>query len=83
MRKQILNVIDQGADPSGRTDCTEAFKAALGRADVCGVLVPSGIYRLSGIISGESPPTFDPDDVPAVEEESSGSDEPIEPWSRA
>ncbi len=76
MRKQIVNVLDIGADPSGRTDSTEAFKRALADAAACGVVVPAGIYRLSGIISGEAPPTFDPDDVPAVKKESDGSTEP-------
>lgn len=63
MRKQIVNVLDIGADPSGRTDSTEAFKRALADTTACGVIVPAGTYRLSGIISGEAPPVFDPDDV--------------------
>ncbi len=57
MRVRIVNVIDEGADPSGRTDATEAFKKALADTTAFGVIVPAGVYRLSGIISGDAPPT--------------------------
>ena len=61
--KRIVNVLGCGADPSGKTDCTQAFRDALARAGDAGVLVPAGIYRISGLISGEVEPS---DDVAAV-----------------
>ena len=53
MTKDVINVVDTGADPSGKSDCTEAFKAALEEAT--SVLVPAGLYRISGMIKGEAP----------------------------
>jgi len=53
MIKDVINVTDIGADPSGKSDCTEAFRAAIEGAP--GVLVPAGVYRISGMIKGEAP----------------------------
>ena len=53
MTKDVINVIDIGADPSGKSDCTEAFRAALDQAT--SVLVPAGLYRISGMIKGVAP----------------------------
>lgn len=53
MTKDVINVVDIGADPSGKSDCTALFRAALEQAT--GVLVPAGIYRISGMIRGEAP----------------------------
>ncbi len=53
MVKDVINVVDIGADPTGKSDCTEAFRAALEGAT--GVLVPAGLYRISGMIKGREP----------------------------
>ena len=53
---KTINVIDSGADPSGKLDCTEAFRAAIADSGATGVLVPAGLYRISGMIKGEAPP---------------------------
>ncbi len=53
MIKDVINVIDIGADPSGKSDCTAAFRAAIEQAT--NVEVPNGIYRISGMIKGEAP----------------------------
>jgi len=62
MVKDVINVIDIGADPNGKSDCTAAFRAALEGAT--GVLVPAGIYRISGMIKGDAP---EPTPAPATE----------------
>lgn len=81
MRKQVVNVIDGGADPSGRTDCTEAFREALANVNAMGVCVtvPAGIYRLSGIICGEPPPTSEQSVDTAPPDSTTASAEPNEP----
>jgi len=53
MIKNVINVVDIGADPSGKSDCTEAFRTALEGA--VHVKVPTGIYRISGMIKGREP----------------------------
>ena len=65
MSDEIINVLDLGADPSGKSDSTAAFKeaVAVGSANRGCVMVPSGTYYISGVIMG-SPP--------AVKEKKSG-----------
>lgn len=53
MKKKIINVLECGADPSGTTDCTTAFKEAIEDTSALGVLVPSGVYKISGLIRGD------------------------------
>lgn len=55
MQDDLLNVLDLGADPSGTHDATEAFRQALEKSGT--VFVPQGIYKLSGLIIGETPPS--------------------------
>ena len=40
------NILDYGAVPGGRTDCTKAIQSALDTAGICGgeVFVPEGVY---------------------------------------
>ena len=53
VRKRVVNVVDLGADPSGRTDSREAFRKAI--EDIgASVLVPMGTYRISGMIRGDA-----------------------------
>lgn len=51
MNKKLANVLEHGADPSGVKESTAAFREALAASDR--VLVPHGIYKLSGMIAGE------------------------------
>lgn len=47
-------VADHGADPTGATDSTAMFQAAIGAAGAAGggvVFVPSGLYRLDGTLT--------------------------------
>ncbi|PGV52513.1 glycosyl hydrolase family 28-related protein [Bacillus sp. AFS037270] len=46
--KKEINVVDYGAVGDGKTDCTSAFKKALGNGQVK-VIVPPGIYVTKGI----------------------------------
>ncbi|MEH7418265.1 glycosyl hydrolase family 28-related protein [Neobacillus drentensis] len=46
--KREINVVDYGAVGDGKTDCTSAFKKALGNGQVK-VIVPPGIYVTKGI----------------------------------
>ncbi|WP_100331237.1 glycosyl hydrolase family 28-related protein [Bacillus xiapuensis] len=51
MRKQIIrtvNVLDYGAVGDGKTDCTEAFRRAIGKGKVQ-VIVPEGTYIVRGV----------------------------------
>lgn len=62
MKKNVINVIDCGADPSGTKDCTEAFREALKQAQsAAGLLVPRGTYMLSGLIKGDPSLLVPPD----------------------
>ncbi len=47
-----LNVLDYGAKPDGKTDCTEAFQTALNKAGKKGltVFVPAGKYVIKGTL---------------------------------
>ncbi len=51
MTHDIVNVLECGADPSGVKESTEAFRDALSKSKR--VLVPFGIYKLSGMVQGE------------------------------
>ncbi len=51
MTHDVVNVLECGADPSGARDSTEAFRNALSKSRR--VLVPAGIYKLSGMVQGE------------------------------
>ena len=51
MTLDVVNVIECGADPSGARDSTKAFWNALSKSRR--VLVPAGIYKLSGMVQGE------------------------------
>ena len=51
MHKKLVNVLDYSADPSGKLDCTVAFREAIAAAE--GVLVPHGTYKISGLIKGD------------------------------
>jgi polygalacturonase len=68
MTKDVINVIDIGADPSGKSDCTGHFKAALEQAT--NVLVPAGVYRISGMIKGVAPEPTPPPATGTAEESS-------------
>lgn len=57
--KRVVNVIDLGADPSGRSDCTNVFREALEDA-TASVLVPMGIYRISGMLRGATEEAEEP-----------------------
>jgi hypothetical protein len=49
-----VSVLDHGADPTGETDGTAAFQAALDEAGQAGgglVQVPAGLYRLDGLLA--------------------------------
>lgn len=50
MSDEVINVLDLGADPSGKSDSTAAFREAV-RKGGC-VTVPSGRYYISGVIMG-------------------------------
>ena len=54
MSDEIINVLDLGADPSGKADSTAAFREAIHRGGC--VDVPCGTYYISGVIWG-LPPT--------------------------
>lgn len=54
MIKRVVNVLELGADPSGKSDCTAAFREALKDATAVGVIVPLGTYKMSGMIKGEA-----------------------------
>ncbi|MGE7367268.1 glycosyl hydrolase family 28-related protein, partial [Desemzia incerta] len=45
---EIVSVADYGAVGDGKTDCTEAFEAAIGKGNRR-VVVPEGIYRIRGL----------------------------------
>lgn len=48
------NVIDAGATPDGRADCTAAFQRALDEAGAAGggvVQVPAGVFAIKGVLS--------------------------------
>jgi hypothetical protein len=50
----VISVTDHGADPTGQTDSTSAFQAALDRVRVNGsgtVHVPAGTYRVDGTLA--------------------------------
>lgn len=54
-RPYSVSVIDFGADPLGSSDSTQAFRDALGAASANGtrgglVVIPSGVYKLSGTL---------------------------------
>ena len=53
-RSVLISVVDQGADPSGAIDSTAAFQAtidAVGEAGGGVVFVPSGEYRIDGLLT--------------------------------
>jgi len=52
---KTINVIDNGADPSGKSDSTQAIRDAIADTGATGVLAPAGLYRLSGMIKGVAP----------------------------
>lgn len=54
MRKRVINVLEKGADPTGASDCTAAFREALEDATASGVIVPLGTYKISGMIKGQA-----------------------------
>jgi hypothetical protein len=60
--RDIISVLDFGADPSGAADSTSAFNAASSAAAGKPVFVPVGTYAVSGAISGSfystGKPTF-------------------------
>ena len=53
MSDEVINVLDLGADPSGKADSTAAFREAV-RKGGC-VSVPRGRYYISGVIMGFPP----------------------------
>jgi len=57
MSDEVINVLDLGADPSGKADSTAAFREAMCKG-VC-VTVPSGRYYISGVIWGSPPASKD------------------------
>lgn len=60
MLEKVVNVLDQGADPGGVHDSTEAFRKALELSS--GIDVPKGVYRLSGVLEfGDAAPVPDVD----------------------
>ena len=52
MTHDVVNVLEYGADPSGVKESTVAFRDALSRSRR--VLVPFGVYELSGMVQGET-----------------------------
>ena len=51
MTHDVVNVLECGADPNGARESTQAFRDALARSTR--VLVPFGVYMLSGMVQGE------------------------------
>jgi len=82
MSDKVVNVLDFGADPSGREDSTLAFRKAIRDAVECEALdadvnVPQGVYKLSGFLFGyadaeaelvPSSPNIDEESAEAEEE---------------
>lgn len=72
MQKEVINLIDAGADATGAHDATEALRKAIATGKA--VLAPYGLYRLSGLITGleestEQRPSDPRPDPPPPEEE--------------
>ena len=49
-----VNVLDYGADPTGATDSTAAFQAAVATNKI--ILVPYGTYRVDSAITQDASP---------------------------
>ncbi|GHH82479.1 hypothetical protein GCM10018793_42410 [Streptomyces sulfonofaciens] len=47
-----VSVVDQGADPTGRSDSTQAFNAAIAAAQGGTVWIPPGDYQVSSALQG-------------------------------
>jgi len=62
MSDEVINVLDLGADPSGKADSTAAFREAVLKGGC--ILVPSGTYYISGVIMGVWSPLESKDSKP-------------------